>query len=106
MTALQLAPADIPNWVRILSQILSIATALVGLLIAYQAYRGYRRNDSRPMLFIAIGFTLTVGLPFVMVIPALVLSQSAFAATAIALLSDLSTLVGLGCILYALRMPG
>lgn len=42
-----------------------VATAL-GLLIVFQAYRGYRRNESRPMLLLAIGFTLlTIG-PFVL----------------------------------------
>lgn len=42
-----------------------VATAL-GLLIVFQAYRGYRRNDSRPMLLLAVGFTLlTIG-PFVL----------------------------------------
>lgn len=33
-----------------------LVTMSLGLLIAYQAYRGYRRNDSPPMLFIAVGF--------------------------------------------------
>lgn len=65
----------------------------------------YRRNDSRPMLFIALGFTLTVGLPFVMAVPTLLLSAYPDAATALVLLSDISTVAGLGCILYALRMP-
>lgn len=36
--------------------IAKLVTMLLGFLIAYQAYRGYRRNDSRPMLFVAIGF--------------------------------------------------
>lgn len=30
--------------------------AVLGLVIAYVGYRGYRRNDSRPMLFLATGF--------------------------------------------------
>lgn len=35
---------------------------VLGTLIAYQAYRGYRRNDSRRMLFVAAGFVLiTIG---------------------------------------------
>lgn len=28
----------------------------LGFVVAYQAYRGYRRNDSRSMLYVAIGF--------------------------------------------------
>jgi len=33
-----------------------LITMVLGFLIAYQAYRGYRRNHSRPMLHVAIGF--------------------------------------------------
>lgn len=33
-----------------------VVTMLLGFLIAYQAYRGYRRNDSDPMLMLAVGF--------------------------------------------------
>lgn len=33
-----------------------LVTMSLGLLISYQAYRGYRRNDSTPMLHIAVGF--------------------------------------------------
>ena len=35
----------------------------ITLVIAYVAYRGYRRNDSRPMLAIAAGFALAFGGP-------------------------------------------
>ena len=35
-----------------------------GGFVAYQAYRGYRRNDSRPMLFLAAGIGLMVCLHF------------------------------------------
>ena len=38
--------------------IAKLVTMVLGFLIAYQAYRGYRRNDSRPMLYVAIGFVL------------------------------------------------
>jgi hypothetical protein len=34
----------------------------VGLFIAYQAYRGYVRNGSEPMLYLAVGFAfISVG---------------------------------------------
>lgn len=33
-----------------------LVTMLLGFLVAYQAYRGYRRNDSRPMFYVAVGF--------------------------------------------------
>lgn len=40
-------------------QLLILLTGIgVGGLVVYQAYRGYRRNDSRAMLFLAIGLLL------------------------------------------------
>ncbi|UPV74788.1 hypothetical protein M0R89_01655 [Halorussus limi] len=105
VTPLQLTPPDVPGWVRIVSQSMNLVAAFIGLLIAYQAYRGYRRNDSRPMLFIAIGFALTVGLPFVLLGPMLLFGDNPAAVSAFVILGNGSTLVGLGCILYALRMP-
>lgn len=38
--------------------------AIVGAFVAYQGYRGYRRNDSRPMLFLAAGILLLTTIPF------------------------------------------
>ncbi|MFB6108405.1 MAG: hypothetical protein ABEJ82_06145 [Haloplanus sp.] len=35
-----------------------LVTVALGVLIAYQAYRGYRRNDARRMLYVAFGFVL------------------------------------------------
>lgn len=40
-----------------------LVTVLLGLVISYFAYRGYRRNRSRPMLFVAVGFVLLTGGP-------------------------------------------
>ncbi|AUV84389.1 hypothetical protein C2R22_22875 (plasmid) [Salinigranum rubrum] len=36
--------------------IAKFVTMVLGFLIAYQAYRGYRRNHSQPLLYVAIGF--------------------------------------------------
>ncbi len=35
-----------------------IATMTLGFIIAYQAYRGYKRNNSPPMFYLAVGFIL------------------------------------------------
>ena len=43
---------------------LSLVATVLSALIAYQAYRGYRRNDSRPMLYLTIGFVFITTLPF------------------------------------------
>ncbi len=36
--------------------IAKLVTVALGLLITYQAYRGYRVHGSEPMLYVAIGF--------------------------------------------------
>jgi len=41
-----------------LSTVTATVTALAGAFVAYQGYRGYRRNDSPPMLYLAIGILL------------------------------------------------
>lgn len=48
-----------------LSTVTATVTALVGAFVAYQAYRGYRRNDSQPMLYLAVGILLLTTVPFV-----------------------------------------
>lgn len=35
-----------------------VVVMLLGFIIAYQAYRGYVRNDSPPMIYLAVGFAL------------------------------------------------
>lgn len=62
---LQLLPPDVfpsPSLALVVGLSL-IATVLSGL-IAYQAFRGYRRNDSKPMLYLAVGFVFITTIPF------------------------------------------
>jgi len=47
-----------------LSTVTATVTALVGAFVAYQGYRGYRRNDSRPMLYLAVGILLLTTVTF------------------------------------------
>jgi hypothetical protein len=80
--------------------IAKFVTMVLGFLIAYQAYRGYRRNNSRPMLYVAIGFVFVSfgavieGILFDVV--GLTLSDAATIATAI-------VAIGMLTILYALH---
>jgi hypothetical protein len=48
-----------------LSTVTATVTALAGAFVAYQGYRGYRRNDSPPMLYLAIGILLLTTVSFV-----------------------------------------
>ena len=44
----------------------SMASAVLGTVVAWTAYRGYTRNDSQPMLFLAIGVAFLTVVPFVL----------------------------------------
>jgi len=78
--------------VEVLIQLLGV---LVGSVVVYQAVRGYRRNDSRAMLFLALGLLILGPIYFGV---ALVPGRSALAG----LVNQLLDIVGLGLILYSL----
>lgn len=93
--------------------VLELLTTLLGLAVAYIAFRGYRRNQSRPMLFVAVGFVLTFWTPVLLLVSFVVLPEIAqIAPNSLELFNFLfgvagsvSQLIGLVCILYGLRMP-
>ena len=97
------ADAEIPSWVATVIQYGDVLAALLGVFIAYQAFRGYRRNDSRPMLFISLGFVLVLAVPFALLLVTLVVPG--LPVWAVGLLTQASELLGLGSILYAIWMP-
>ncbi len=81
--------------------ITKIITMVIGFLIAFQAYRGYRRNDSSPMLYLAIGFMF---ISFGAVIEGIlfeVVGLSPFDAGAIQ-----TTIVGIGMIIILYSLYG
>ena len=43
--------------------VFAAATAIAGLFVATLAYRGYQRNASRPMLYLAVGIVLLTTVP-------------------------------------------
>lgn len=45
---------------------LSALTAFAGSYVAWLAYSGYQRNESRPMLFLGLGIALITAVPFVL----------------------------------------
>lgn len=85
-----------------LLQAYEMVGAALGLFIAYLAYRGYRRNDSRPMLYLAIGFGIILGLPIPVV--ALSLLFPSIPGPAVQAFVQTLEIGGLLCIVYALRM--
>ncbi|UWG51309.1 putative membrane protein [Halalkaliarchaeum sp. AArc-CO] len=97
-------PGAPPDWAVTYIQATDVLSALIGIFIAYQAYRGYRRNESRPMLFISIGFVLVLAVPFVLLSAYLLIPF--LTETVVGVVQQTSQILGLLAIVYALRMPG
>lgn len=85
-------------------------TAVVGLYIGYQAYRGLRRNDSEPMRYLSVGLVLLFGVTYVVAFagnallrigPLPLVYQDYFR-----LIVRLIQLSGVGCIAYSLYLTG
>ncbi len=74
--------------------------ALIGTIIAYQAYRGYRRNDSPSMLYLSVGLLLLTLFPFVLNVSLTTLAGTDRVVTV--LFENVSRLVGLLAIMYSL----
>lgn len=80
---------------------LAIITLVIGLAITWIAYRGYRRNESRPMLFIAVGFALIIFPQLVLLVLGFLVPITEFV---LQTTMQLANLGGLLCILYAIVM--
>ena len=87
-----------------LFELLTVASlflvALIGTLIAYQAYRGYRRNDATSMLYLALGLLLLTLCPFL--INVAVNSFTSADQIVTVFLENMSRLAGLVAITYSL----
>lgn len=92
---------------------LTLISSILGLTVGYIAFRGYQQNRSLPMLFVATGFFLVFWTPVLLLCSFVVVGQvGQFAPgmretvdTAFTFASEVSRIIGLGCILYGLRMP-
>jgi len=51
--------------VELATVVFATLTSILGIFIAYQAYRGLRRNDSRPMWYLSTGLILLFGVTYV-----------------------------------------
>jgi len=85
----------------------TLLAVILSLAIVLQAYRGYRRNASRPMFFLAVGLFLLTVVPFtISIVGASLGPRLGFDTTLytyyLPILSRLVEIIGLGCILYSL----
>lgn len=89
--------------VTVLLQAYELVGAALGIIIAYLAYRGYRRNESRPMLFVSLGFALALGVPLVLTLLYFALPVSG-GEVALQFVVQTIEIVGLSSIVYGLRL--
>lgn len=87
----------------------TLGAMMLGLFIAFQAYRGYRRNRSRRMLFLALGLGLLTVVPFALsLVITFVGQQLGFGPYIytywLPIVTRLAEIGGLGCILYSLNI--
>lgn len=86
---------------------LTLVAIVMGLYIVFQAYRGYRRNDSQRMLFLAVGLAFLTVIPFALsLVVAGVGQRLGFEprvyTSYVPILSRTLEICGLGAILYSL----
>lgn len=94
--------------VGVLAGVAATASAVIGLYIGYQAYRGLRRNDERSMRWLSIGMILLFGLTYTLAVA----GQGLLAfrvvpiglQNVVRLLVRLTQLAGLVCIAYSLQV--
>lgn len=103
---LQLKPTqDYVGYLLLL--IVTLGAMILGLFIAFQAFRGYRRNQSHRMLFLALGLLLLTVVPFVLsLLVTFAGQQLGFGSRVytywLPITSRLVEICGLSCILYSL----
>jgi hypothetical protein len=102
MTDLLLQTIDL-DAVQRARQLSELVTLVLGAAISYIAYRAYRQNQSRPMLFIAVGFALIVFVPAIII--GILIFVFNTPTPIVNSLAQVSELLGLGAILYGLWAP-
>ncbi|WP_049925932.1 DUF7521 family protein [Halopiger goleimassiliensis] len=87
-----------------LFELLTVASlflvALFGTVIAYQAFRGYRRNDATSMFYLAVGLLLLTLFPFLINVVVNTVTDTDRIVTVF--LENVSRLAGLLAITYSL----
>lgn len=92
--------------VQALVVVLAALSTAIGLLIGYQAYRGFRRHESRPMQLLSIGLLLLTAVTYSISFGGSILLSEGVVPLAYqqahTVLVRVTQLAGLSCILYSL----
>lgn len=85
---------------------LALLATTLSAVISYQAYNGYRRNGSRPMLYLAVGFAFITVVPFFVDILFYAVVGQVYGARAAAIVLPSTKygfqIIGLAFVLYSL----
>ena len=76
-----------------------IIALVLGAFIVYLAYRGFRRNRSRPLFYVAVGFALITGGTLVEGLLYVIIQAELLAALAV---GTLITVLGFVAIIYSI----
>ena len=78
--------------------IVKLVALVLGAFIVYLAYKGYSRNASKPLLYVALGFALITAATMVEGILYVMIGSDLLTALVI---STLITVIGFGAIIYS-----
>jgi hypothetical protein len=94
--------------VTLATLVLTLAAIYVALYIAYQAYRGLRRHDSKPMRYLSVGILLLFGVTYTVSLVGTVALRYSIVSLdlqpAFRFLVRLLQLAGLGAVAYSLYL--
>lgn len=96
-----LVPESLELW-RVWLAVNFVFLISLSLVIVSQAVRGYRRNGSRPMLFLALGIVLLTIVPTVVTIVGARLYNARTVGLVVSPLTNSIKVLGLGSIVYSL----
>lgn len=96
-----LVPESLGLW-RVWLAVNFVFLISLSLVIVSQAVRGYRRNGSRPMLFLALGIVLLTIVPTVVTLVGARLYSARTVGLVVSPLTNSIKVLGLGSIVYSL----
>ncbi len=78
--------------------VIKLVALVLGTFIVYLAYKGYRRNTSKPLLYVALGFALITAATVVEGILYVIIGSDLLVALFI---STIITVIGFAAIIYS-----
>jgi len=79
--------------------VIKLVALVLGVFIVYLAYKGYRRNSSKPLLYVALGFALITAGTMVEGILYVIIGQELLVALFV---STIITVIGFLAIIYSI----